>query len=106
MNNKKGYVFVVLPLFVHFSLVLALALYLVYRSLHTKNLLLLYGIYVLTFFIGEMDLGVFRTYFKLLPGFVQSRQSYLGDEYAEGVKLAREQYVGHIIMYNNLKICF
>ena len=102
MNNKNGYVFVVLPIFVHFSLVLPLALYLVYRLLPTKNLLLLYGIYVLTFFIGEMDLGVIRTYFELLPGFVQSRQSYLGDEYAEGVKLAREQYVGHIIMYNNL----
>jgi hypothetical protein len=101
LNNNKGYIFILLPLFVHFSLAIALALYIAYRFLPTKNLTVLYGFYVLTFFVGELDLGVIRSYFELLPGFVQSRQSYLGEEYAEGVKLAADQYAGHIKLYRN-----
>lgn len=101
LNNNKGYIFILLPLFVHFSLAIALALYIVYRFLPTKNLTVLYGFYVLAFFVGELDLGVIRSYFELLPGFVQSRQSYLGEEYAEGVKLAADQYAGHIKLYRN-----
>jgi hypothetical protein len=102
INNKKGYVFIVLPLFVHFSLTIALVLYVAYRLLPTKNFSLLYGVYVLTFFIGELDLGVIKAYFELLPGFVQSRQGYLNEEYAEGVKVATEQYAAHIKLYRNL----
>jgi hypothetical protein len=102
VNNKKGYLFILLPLFVHFSLTIALALYIAYRFLPTKNFTILYGIYVLTFFVGELDLGVIRSYFELLPGFVQSRQGYLNEEYAEGVKAATEQYASHIKLYRNV----
>ncbi len=102
LNNKKGYVFIVLPLFVHFSLTIALALYIAYRFFPTKNFKVLYGIYVLTFFASELNLDFIRSYFDLLPVFMQSRQVYLGDEYAEAEKLSWDEYAGHITLYYNL----
>ena len=102
LDSKKGYIFIVLPLFVHFSLAVAFALYTVYRLLPTKNFSLMYGVYALTFFVGELKLDVIRVYFELLPGFVQSRQSYLGDEYAAEAKVAIEQYASHIKLYYKL----
>ena len=102
LDNKKGYFLLIVSLFIHFSLVIALALYIGYRLLPTKNFRLLYIIYVLTFFIGELNLEVIRSYFELLPGFVQSRQVYLNEEYALGIKESSVQLAIHIRLYNTL----
>jgi hypothetical protein len=102
LDNKKGYLLLVLPLFIHFSLTIALVLYIAYRVLPTKNFRILYIVYTFTFFVGELNLDIIRNYFELLPGFVQSRQSYLNEEYVAGIKESREQLAIHITLYNTL----
>jgi hypothetical protein len=102
LNSKKGYIFLVLTIFVHFSLTIALALYVLFRFFPAKNFRFLFVLYVLTFFIGELDLGAIRRYFELLPGFVQSRKSYLNEEFAEGLVESTEQLASHIRLYQNL----
>lgn len=102
LDNKKGYFFLVLPLFVHFSLSIALIVYFAYRILPTKSFTLMYVMYLTTFFIGEIDLEIIRNYFDLLPSFLQSRKSYVNEEYAERIKDASQQYAGHIQLYGRL----
>jgi len=99
LGNKKGYLFLTLPLLIHFSLIISLALYLIYRFFPTKNITLLFTLYVLTFFVGELDLGIIRGYFELLPGAVQSRRSYLSEEYVTGLKENVEEFAVHIQLY-------
>lgn len=102
LDDKKGYLLLVLPLFIHFSLTIALVLYIAYRVLPTKNFRFFYIVYTFTFFVGELNLDVIRNYFELLPGFVQSRQTYLNEEYVAGIKASSDQYAIHIKLYNNL----
>jgi hypothetical protein len=86
LGNKKGYLFLTLPLLIHFSLIISL----------------LFALYVLTFFVGELDLGIIRGYFELLPGAVQSRRSYLSEEYVTGLKENVEEFAVHIQLYKFL----
>ena len=105
-NNKTGWVFLVLPLFVHFSLIVALFLYLVYVILPVKNKTILFSIFLLTFFFGELNFEVLRGYFEQLPGFAQSKSAYLNDEYVEGVKDAKNQLGAHVILAKTIaKYC-
>lgn len=89
-DKKKGWVFLLFPMFIHFSLVLPLVLYLFYRLLPLKNALLLFSVYLVTFFLGELDLELVRNYLSLLPDFVQSKDGYLSEEYVEAVEDFRE----------------
>lgn len=98
-NNKKGYFFLLLPLFVHFSLLIALTVYLVYLIFPTKNFTILFSIYLTTFFIGELDLEIINSYFDFLPEFLQSRKGYLNQEYAENIKSSTQQLAGHLYLY-------
>ena len=101
LNSRKGYVFIVIPLFVHFSLAFALILYLLYRLLPFKSVSVLFIIYVLTFFIGQLDPVFIRNNFELLPGIIQTRRSYVNEEYVSGYFLDVQNSV-HIILYKNL----
>lgn len=98
VNNKLGYFFIILPLFFHFSLSIVIALYIAYQLLPKTNLTILYGIYLLTFFVGELDLEVVRMYYDLLPDFMQSRQGYLSDEDTNEIQFLNEQKSIHIIL--------
>ena len=99
LNNKKAYVFLILPLFVHFSLSIALAVYVLFRILPTKNFTVLYSFYLITFFVGQLDFELIRNYFELLPGFAQSRQGYINEDLAESSELAANRLSGHIQLY-------
>jgi hypothetical protein len=98
-NNKRGYIFLLLPLFIHFSLVIALILYVLYRVLPTKNFTVLYGVYIFTLFAGELDLTFFRENFDRLPVFLQSRKSYLSEGYGEVIALKDQSLSIHIQLY-------
>ena len=97
-GNKKGYAFLVLSLFVHFSLIAALVLYIVYVLLPNKNKTVLFMIFILTFYFGELNLEVLRNYFEQLPAFAQSKKSYLNDEYAEEVFSESSSMASHVIL--------
>lgn len=99
LDNKNGYLLLVLPLFIHFSLAIALAIYIAYRFLPIKNFRLLFIIYVLTFFIGELNLDIIRSYFELLPSFFLSRQTYLNQDYVVDIKENSQQVAIHIRLY-------
>ncbi len=97
-GNKKGYIFLVLSLFVHFSLIAPLILYIVYILLPVKNKTILFTIFLLTFYFGELNLEVLRDYFEQLPSFAQSKKSYLNDEYAEEVFSENSHMASHVIL--------
>ncbi|MGA9213158.1 EpsG family protein, partial [Kaistella sp.] len=77
-NSKRGWFFLILPMFIHFSLIISLILYLLYRVIPSKNKTALLVLFIFTFFLGELNLDVVREYFELLPGIIQTKQGYLG----------------------------
>ncbi len=97
-GNKKGYIFLVLALFVHFSLVASLVLYVIYVLLPIKNKTVLLAIFLLTFYYGELNLEILREYFEKLPAFAQSKKTYLNDEYAEEVFSEVSQLAPHVVL--------
>lgn len=101
-KDKKGWYFLILPLLVHFSLIIALILYVVYQFVPLKNKTIFFGIFIATFFLGELDLEVLRDYFAQLPGFAQSKQAYLNEEYAETVNETKENLAIHVFLAGKL----
>jgi hypothetical protein len=101
-NHKTGYILLFSSIFIHFSLSIALVIYFVFTFFPVKNFAVMYAIYLITFFVGELDLGLIREYFEQLPGFLQSRQGYLNEEYAAGRKEEAEQMASHILLYRKL----
>lgn len=101
-HSRKGWLFLIMSMFVHFSLSIALALYILYQVIPTKNKNILFVIFLLTFFFGELNLEVLRGYFEQLPGFAQSRKSYLNDETAELAKEDNQQYAIHVVIAQTL----
>ena len=97
-NKKKGWLFLFLPMLVHFSLVIALVLHLVFLVLPIKSKTILFALFIITFFLGELNLEVLRGYFEQLPGFAQSRKGYLSDEYSEQITGENQQLAIHVFL--------
>lgn len=99
LNDKKGYWYLVLPTLVHLSLSVALIVYILFCLFPTKNLKILFVLFILTFFVGELDFEFVRNYFELLPGFVQTRKGYINEEYVERIKVESGQLSAHIQLF-------
>lgn len=102
-GQRKAWIWLVLPVFVHFSLAFPLALYLVFRFLSVRSIQLYFYGYLGTFFVGELDLDLVRSYFELLPGFMQSRKVYLNEAYVEQISEASENLGTHVLVANLLE---
>lgn len=89
-RSKTSWVYLALPLLIHFSMFMPFVIYLAYRFIPYKNMSVLMALYVVTFFLGELNLDLFRKYFLLLPGFMQSREGYLSEEYVEVISMMAE----------------
>jgi len=101
-QNKWGIFFIVAPSFIHFSLFIALVIYLLYVLIPFKRTSFFYTLYLLTYFLGELDIEALREYFELLPGFTQSRKLYLNEEILESNRVVLEQASIHISLYHDL----
>jgi hypothetical protein len=101
-NDKKGWIFLVLPMLIHFSLIISLVLYIAYRILPLKNTTILFGLFIFSFFLGELNLDILRSYFELLPSILQSKQGYVGEEYVEKVGMFSEQHNLNYLIANLL----
>ena len=97
-NNRKGWIFLILPIFIHFSLVASLMLYIAYTLLPKKNSTILLILFIASFFLGQLDLNFVRESFSLLPGLVQSKQGYLGEEYVEIVSGRKAEHAAHYLL--------
>jgi hypothetical protein len=97
-NQKKGWIFLVLPILIHFSLVISLVLYVIYRIFPKINMNILFGVFIFTFFLGELNLDFMRDSFKLLPSLIQSKEGYLGEEYVEILNEKAEDHAIHFIL--------
>ncbi|WP_107040069.1 EpsG family protein [Brumimicrobium mesophilum] len=89
-KSKASWVYLALPMLIHFSMFMPFAIYLAYRFIPYKNMSVLMALYVVTFFLGELNLDIFKKYFLLLPGFMQSREGYLSDEYVDVINMKAE----------------
>ncbi|WP_375585614.1 EpsG family protein [Cyclobacterium xiamenense] len=97
-GQKKAWIWLVLPVFVHFSLAFPLALYLVLRFVPVRSVQPFFYGYLATFFVGELDLDLVRSYFELLPGFLQSRKAYLNEAYVEQIAKADKNLGTHVLV--------
>ncbi len=97
-NDKKGWYFLILPVFVHFSLLISLVLYIMYKVVPTKNKSILSGVFIATFFFGELNLEVIRDYFEQLPGLIQTRKGYLNEEYALITLESKASLAAHVVV--------
>lgn len=102
LQDKKGVIFIVVPIFVHFSLIIALLLYLFFLVLPKKSINFFFALYFITFFIQEIDLEIVRNLFKNLPGFLESKKSYLNEDYKQVVEKKSELYAIHIVLYKSI----
>lgn len=105
-KRKIGYLFIILPVFVHFSLVFALCVYVGFKFLPSKNLLALYVFYLVSFFFVEVDVNIFSSYYEFLPDFLQSRKGYLSEEYASKITKSQEVLSIHIKIFNVISTYF
>lgn len=77
-NEKRGYFYCIGSLLVHFSFALPLLLLLAYRFL-PKQIDLFFAVYVMSFFVRELNVEALQKYFELLPDFLQTRKGYISD---------------------------
>lgn len=102
-KDKKGWIYLVLPMFIHFSLLIALVVYALYVVTPYKNkTILFFSAFIFTFFLGELDLEIIRGYFEKAPEFLENKGSYLNEEYVEKVSEAKERFAGHVILARTL----
>jgi hypothetical protein len=101
-EKKSGYIFLIIPIFIHFSLIISLFIYLLSRLVPKSGLRVFFILYISTFFVGELKLQLLQDYFELLPGFVQSRETYLDEDYTESVMNLSENRAAHILLYDFL----
>ncbi|MBO3100180.1 EpsG family protein [Gelidibacter pelagius] len=102
-KDKKGWFYLVLPMFIHFSLIIALVVYILYVIIPYKNkTILFFAAFLFTFFLGELDLDIFRSYFEQAPEFLEKKGSYLNEDYVERVSEAKEQFAFHVILARHL----
>lgn len=102
-KDKKGWIYLVLPMFIHFSLAIALVVYLLYVIVPFKNkTVLFFTAFLFTFFLGELDLDIIRGYFEEAPELLEKKSGYLNEDYVEKVSEAKEQIAFHVILARNL----
>lgn len=102
-KDKIGWLYLVSAIFIHFSFVLVLVLYVAYRFLPFKErTTLFFVLYVVTALIEEIDLGIIRNTFAQLPSFAQSKSSYVGEAYVEKVAEADQRWGLHVIIAQKL----
>lgn len=89
-HSRTAWVYLALSMLIHFSMFMPFAIYLGYRFIPYKNMSVLMALYVITFFLGELNLDIFKKYFLLLPGFMQSREGYLSEEYIDVINQMAE----------------
>lgn len=102
-KDKKGWFYLVLPMFIHFSLAIALVVHVLYVIVPYKNkTILFFSAFLLTFFVGELDLEIIRNYFEKVPEVLEKKGSYLNEDYVEKVSEAKEEFAAHVILARNL----
>lgn len=83
-NTKKGWLFILIPMLVHFSLVSVIFWYITYKILPIKQLNILFAAFIITFIVSEIDLNIVKNYFELLPNVVKDREKgYLHEDTIE-----------------------
>lgn len=96
-GKTKGWVFMAISPLIHFSLSIPLFVFIVYKFVPIKSIHLFFGVYVLAFFLGELDLALIREQFEQLPEFLQSKKSYLGETYVEKIQEDYGMYSWHVV---------
>lgn len=84
-KKKSGYIYMLISMFVHFSLITAILSFVVYKLLPLKSTIILFGFYIVAFLFGELNLEYLKGYIENLPGFLEGRKGYLNEEYAAGL---------------------
>ncbi len=101
-NLKYGYLFLVLPLFVHFSMFIPLSIFLLFKLLPRINITVLFLVYIISFFIGELNIDQLNMYFEMLPDFLQNKKGYINEEYVFKLKDEASMNSRYLIIYRIL----
>lgn len=102
-KDKKGWIYLILPMFIHFSLAIAFVVHVLYVIVPFKNKTFLFFVaFLFTFFLGELDLDIIRGYFEEAPKLLEKKSSYLNEEYVEKVSEAKERFAFHVILARDL----
>lgn len=95
-NNKRGLWWSVASVLFHFSFLFPVALLFLWQIVPRKAALL-FGFYIGTAFISEIDLAEIRKLLTFLPDIFQSRvESYTNEAYAEAIELRK--YSRHVTL--------
>jgi hypothetical protein len=96
-NSRKGLWWSASAILVHFSFVFPVAVMLIWLFL-PKNTVLFFAFYVVTFFINEIDINIFRNMIDWLPEVFQNKAgSYTSDAAMERLSWGTYGYSWHVV---------
>lgn len=97
MNDKKGWIWSALSVFVHFSFLFPVAVLAAYIILPKKDHWF-FAFYIFTAFLVEIKLTQVRDFLSFLPDFLQPRvTSYTNEDYAERIGEAVNTTTWHVM---------
>lgn len=101
LKNKNGWIWLILTVFIHFSFLFPLSLFLLYKFL-PKNIHFYFAFFITTAFLNEINLAEVRNLFNFLPEIFQPRiQSYTNENYYEYLVEHSSKLSWHVILARN-----
>lgn len=104
-NKSRGLIWCIASVFVHFSFLFPVLLILLYRVI-PKNMAVLFGFFIVSFSISQLNLDIMRQYVELLPALFQEKvMMYTKEAVVEKFLEEGESPVPlgwHVILANNL----
>lgn len=83
-KNNWGYLFALISIFMHFSFMIALFLFILYKLLGSNFVKIYFVLFIVSFFTSELNLSVVKEQSSILPqNYIEKSDDYLNEDYKE-----------------------
>lgn len=83
-KNNWGYLFALISIFMHFSFMIALFLFIIYKLLGSNFVKIYFLLFIFSFITSELNLSVVKEQMSILPqNLIEKSDDYLNEDYKE-----------------------
>ncbi|GAB1357829.1 hypothetical protein MASR1M29_20020 [Cloacibacterium normanense] len=83
-KNNWGYLFALISIFMHFSFMIALVLFILYKLLGSNFVKIYFVLFIFSFLTSELNLSVVKEQMSILPqNLIEKSDDYLNEDYKE-----------------------
>ena len=83
-KNNWGYLFALISIFMHFSFMIPLFLFILYKLLGSNYVKIYFVLFIFSFFTSELNLSVVKEQSSILPqNYIEKSDDYLNEDYKE-----------------------